>query len=482
MSNPYVQSRKGFKWSATSSLVKGVLGFLTVFALTYFLGPEKLGVISIIMVIYVFSETIVQFGISQSIISRGEIASRELSSIFWVNVAIGFVLFAGIFLLAPVFASLYDTPELTSYVKVLSLCFLIEPLGLVFRAILEKEIQFGVLEKINMLRTIVLSALAVLFVAIGLDVMGYVYALVVATAASVLMFAGYFIKKKIWFPSFHFSFAEIKSHYSFGIYVTLKQILNYAGRNLDELIIGFTLGLEVLGVYYFAKKTVGKPSQLLSASFSKVAFPFYAKLKDNKEKLTKSYYSLTHMVSALGMPAFVLGILAAPFAVPLIFGSEWQGSVFLIQIFGVIAFLDIVSLGFSAAVLYVFQKPRFVFLVDFIMTPISLLVIYVASLHSIELVILALLVTVFLKFIIMQWKANQVMGAHLFAYLKSFLVSFQNVIVASGVGLMSLWLLGFTGDLAKTLILVLPFSVVYVLLFLIRERHTFHNLKKLVKE
>ena len=96
MQDIYLKSKSGFKWAIFSKSIMGGIGLLMILFFTYYLGVEKLGTISILMVIYSLSEVLVQFGISQSIIARDENSNKELSSIFWTNLAIGFFIFSAL--------------------------------------------------------------------------------------------------------------------------------------------------------------------------------------------------------------------------------------------------------------------------------------------------------------------------------------------------------------------------------------------------
>ncbi len=478
MEKVYPKSKKGFKWTLLSNGIKGGLGFLLIFFLTKILGPEKIGIISILMVIYGLSENFVQFGISQSIISRDKTTKNELTSIFWANLFIGFSVFLIVNLIALQIANFYNQPNILIYIRILSIVFLIEPLDLVFRAILEKELNFPNLEKVNIIKYSILSISIIVFVFLGFDIFSYVYGIILSVLTSVFSFSFIFIKNKLWVPSFHFSFQEIKPHYSFGFYVTTKSFLTYVGRNFDELIVGKILGMEILGLYYFAKKIVEKPSQLLSASFSKVSFPMFVNLKSDASKLKKAYLNLTHIIASSGFLFFGGMIFLAPILIPIIFGAKWNGSIFLIQIFSVIAFLDIVSGGFSPYVLYVFNKPRFVMKVDLFLTPLRLFLIYLASLISIKVVVLVFFCIILSKMIILQNKANKNLSTNFREYLLNIKKPIQNLFIGSFGYLCSFFFLKNFFPRGSLLISGIIFVILYLLLSISREKEIMLLLKQ----
>ncbi len=476
MSNIYTKSKIGFKWTISSNVIKGALSFLTLLVLTYILGPKKLGIISILMVVYGLSETFVQFGISQSIIAREKNTKKELSSIFWTNFGIGASTFVLINFFSGSISSFYNQPELQLYIQILSFIFLIEPLDLVFRAILEKELRFPILERVNIIKSVTFGVFAIMLVFLGMDIMGYMLALILSITLSTLVFAFVFIKNKWWFPSFHFSFQEIKPHYSFGIYVTSKEFINYIGRNADELIVGKVLGLEVLGVYYFAKKFAEKPMKLIGSSFSKVTFPFYVKLRKDILKLKKAYLNLTHIVASFGFLIFGLIIVLIPYLLPLFFDVEWFGAIILIQLFSISAFFDLISRPFGSIALYAFNKPKTLFQIDLFLTPIRLLLIFLASLISIELAVITFVGVVIFKTLIIQSLANRYLMINFKEYFKVFNIPAQNAGI-SAVVIFLIWLLSPSfNNFIMLFLMGIPFFLFYITLFYCRDLLFFRNI------
>lgn len=426
MENIYKKSKKSFIWTTVSNGIKGGLGLLTLFVLTYYLGVEKMGIISILTVIYGFSETFVQFGISQSIIARENNTKKELTSIFWTNLVIGFFVFIIINLLALPISNFYNQPDLFLFIRVLSFIFLIEPLDLVFRAILEKNLDFSKLEKVNILRYSLFFLVVFILLSFNFGVISYVYGMIVSILISTLAFLFIFIRNKYWLPTFHYNFKEIKAHYSFGFYVTAKSFLNYAGRNFDELIVGKILGLEVLGLYHFAKNIVDKPVKLFSNSFSKVSFPFYSKFKNNIDDLKNYYLKFTEIISFFGI--FILGyvFVFSPSVINYFFDEIWHDSIILVQLFTLISFIYLLSTGFSTSIIYIFNKPQKVFYIDLIITPIRLTLVFLGALFDIRLVLIFLFFSILYKSILLQKIVNKKLNL---TFNKYFKIIFNNFIL-----------------------------------------------------
>lgn len=481
MEDVILKSKKGFKWALFGNLIKGGMVFLTLLFLTFYLGPEKMGLVSIILVIYGLSETFVQFGISQSIIAREKNTSEELSSIFWTNLGIGFFVFIIINLIANLLASFYNQPGLGLLIRFLSIIFLIEPLDLVFRAILEKELKFPLLEKINIIRSSTLGMGTIILVLLGFDIFGYVFAMILSILISTTLLAYVFLDKRIWFPKFHFRLNDIKGHYKFGFFVTAKSFLNYAGRNFDELIIGKVMGLEILGIYYFAKKIVEYPAKFFSISFSKVAFPLYSKLKSNILQLKKVYFNLTNLIANTGFFFFGLLIILTPFILPLFFDNKWNLAIIPIQIFSIIAFLSLISAGFMSSILYCFNNPKLLFKTDLLLTPLRLLIIYLATFINLNIVVLTYLISVITKLLILQIITNRYIKTNLKEYILNIKYPLINIIITLFLTFLIVNLFFLESLILKIFLITIIFIIIYINLILINQKKFILNIKKELK-
>lgn len=477
MDNIYSRSKTGFKWTLFSNIVKGGIGLFILLFLTHYLGPEGMGVISIIMVIYGLSETFVQFGISQSIIAREKNSDEELSSIFWTNMGIGILVFIVVNLIARRLAFFYDQPEVEFLTRVLSVVFIVEPLDLVFRAILEKELRFPVLEKTNIFRYVVLGLGTVILVIFGMGVLGYVIAMIFSIVLSTVVFAYIFVKEKIWFPKLHFRLSDIKEHYEFGFYVTMKSFLNYAGTHLDELVIGRILGVEILGLYYFAKDITRKTLELVRASLNKVTFPLFSQIRDDVKQFRRVYLVSVHAISWIGFLLFGLFVVASPIFLKFFAGPEWSDSIFLVQIFSLIAMLNLVFAGFSTSALYALERPDYLFKVDLGFTPLRLFLVFMMAFVSIEAVVFIFLLTTVAKVLLVQNEVNNYLIMSFKMYFSNLKIPIQNVV--------SSFLIFLVADAmvkAKSISLSVIPIVIFVLSFFtlswLRERDFIFMLKK----
>ncbi|EFH2925301.1 oligosaccharide flippase family protein, partial [Escherichia coli] len=81
------------KWSAISTIVVVLFGFLQITLLSRIIPPHQFGILTIIIAITLLAETLSDFGISNSIIQQKDIDDQQLSTLYWINVLFGIFVF-----------------------------------------------------------------------------------------------------------------------------------------------------------------------------------------------------------------------------------------------------------------------------------------------------------------------------------------------------------------------------------------------------
>ena len=160
------KSISGVKWTTLSSAVAAVVQIAQLIILTRFLTPSEYGVWGIISVLIGFSYVFVDMGISNAIIYFQDATREELSSLYWLNIMAGALVFLALCALAPFFAWFYQTNSLVTLVPIIGLTFLIIPFGQQYKVLFQKELQF---------RTIS-------FIEVGTKIAGFVIMLILLIA------------------------------------------------------------------------------------------------------------------------------------------------------------------------------------------------------------------------------------------------------------------------------------------------------------
>jgi O-antigen/teichoic acid export membrane protein len=136
---------------------------------------------------------------------------------------------------------------------------------------------------------------------------------------------------------------DLKSAVRFGSYQMGERLLNYAGWNIDKLVVGRMLGDGALGVYSIAYQLVIRPFSILSPVFSRVTLPLFSRIQNDDERLCRGYLQTVRTIALISFPIYIFLILAAHSIVNLLLGPKWFAAASLLGILGGLGF--VYSLG-----------------------------------------------------------------------------------------------------------------------------------------
>lgn len=327
---------RALKWSATGQFGVQLVRFGVGIVLARLLSPRDFGLIGMVTVITGFAGVFAEFGFGAALIQRKVVDDRELSSVFWLNVAIGALMSLLVFAAAPLVAAFYKEPGLRPVTMVLSALFVIRSLNIVQQTILARALNFRARTLIEF-ASVVISGI----VAITLAVRGYfVYSLVIQALVGPAITGLLLWVSSSWRPSFTFKWAAVAPLLGFSTHLVGSQVLNYWSRNLDNLLIGRFLGSASLGIYSRAYSVMMFPVQSISGMLSRVMFPSFSLIQDDKARVGRLFLRATRTIAAVTFPlCFGISAVAESFVLA-VFGAQWIGAVPILRILSIVAALQ----------------------------------------------------------------------------------------------------------------------------------------------
>lgn len=323
----------GIKWTTYSTVIVTILQLLQISILARFLDPSAFGLMALVMVVIGFSHAFLDMGISNAIIHKQEISHEQLSTLYWVNVLAGVLLFVIVCAVAPVVAAFYKEPELTHLTILVGVTFLMQPFGQQFMILWQKEMRFAEMAKIDINNKLVSLVVSVWFAYQGYGVYALVYGTLAGVAAQTTQFLVIGLREHQ--PSFVFRVEKIKEFMSFGAYQMGEKTVNYFNFQIDTILIGKLLGTEALGIYSIAKQLIMRPAQVFNPIITKVTFPAMAQIQENTERLKNIYLKTINYLSSANFPVYAFIFIFAADLVLVLFGEKWLAAVSIIQLLSV---------------------------------------------------------------------------------------------------------------------------------------------------
>ena len=298
--------------------------------------PSAYGIMGMAVVVIGFAGLFRDIGTSSAIVQRPDIDDGLLTSVFWLNLAMGIAVTGACWLTAPWAALFYREPALVGVLRVLGFAFLILSLANVHGALLVRHLQFGRIAIMEIAAGVAGLAAAITGAVLGAGVWSLVMNLLVNSAVSAVVL----IWARPWWPKLHFSWAEIRSVSGFGLNLSAFNVVNYFARNADNMLVGKYLGAEPLGFYGLAYNFMLFPLQAVAQTLGRVLFPAFAAMQGDHARLRQAYLRSSAAIAFFAFPLMTGVTILAPEVIAVLLGPHWAPAVPVLRILAPIGLLQ----------------------------------------------------------------------------------------------------------------------------------------------
>lgn len=295
------------------------------------LSPADFGLIAMVTAIVGIADLVRDFGLTGAIIQAKKLSERMWMSVMWLSVALGVVLTALIALSAPLIALLYDEQQLVVLTLAISPILLINGLSMPMQARVQRDLRFGTLANID-----VVSMLCGVGLGIGAALLGWgVWSLVVMSAAGQLYrLIALWVASRPRFGRPYIS-KEVLPLVTTGGSIFGVQLLNYAAKNFDNVIIGQQLGAATLGQYSRAYALYLLPMQQLNGTLGRVALPVLSKLQDDGDRYRRYIRGALMIIGYLTIPVYAVAAAVSSPLIAILLGPGWEQAATLFSLLAI---------------------------------------------------------------------------------------------------------------------------------------------------
>lgn len=280
-------------------------------------------------------------GMSTAIIHRQDTTKEQISSLYWLNIITGLVIFSLFWVSIPLIAQFYSEPRLPPLLRAVAIVFLIIPICSQFEILLQKELLFDALARRNIWASVGQTCVAITLAALGFGVWSLIYAFLVAAVLRVVLLLRVGFSR--YCPTIHFNWLDVKGYLRSGLFQIGERTAYYTSQRSDHMLIGSVLGAEALGNYSFAFNLVAQPLSRINPILTRVALPVFSQLQNDPVKLKIGYTKLVSILTTINAPLLIGLAVVAPWAVPTIFGSNWSQSIPILQILSLVTLLRTIN-------------------------------------------------------------------------------------------------------------------------------------------
>ncbi|NEO29036.1 MAG: lipopolysaccharide biosynthesis protein [Symploca sp. SIO3C6] len=307
-------------WLTGSQLIEKVLRLAATVVIARYLTKYDYGLVAMIMTTYEFTQVFTKIGIGGKLIQVEKHRLDELcNSAYWLNWVLSVSLFVIQCIASFGVAWFCDAPQLVLPICALATVYLITPVGRIQATLIQRENRMKITATINTLKMVLSNAIAAVFAVFGLGMWSLVLGKILVTPIDFIIS----LRCHPWRVSRKFTTEHWGEIFTFGRGILGAALLGKLRDQLDYLIIARFLGIEQLGIYYFAFNAGLGISQSIIQSIAVALYPHLCSLRFQWSQFKKRYFSSLKTISFIVIPFVLTQSILAPFYVPIVFGQKW---------------------------------------------------------------------------------------------------------------------------------------------------------------
>ena len=351
--NMAVKSIQGGVSLVLSEIGCNVFRLVGTVVLARLLTPEHFGLIGMVTALTAFAEMVKDLGLGTATIQQKEITHEQISTLFWINAGAGACFMLLLACAAPLISWFYGDTRLLWVSIAISSSFLFGGLTVQHQALLRRQMQFPRLALIQVLSTALSTVIGIVLAWKGFEYWALVWKEV--SRAVIQASATWFLSH--WLPGLPMRGVGVRTMLQTGSHVSGFNILAFASRNLDQVLLGKLWGAGPVGLYKQACQLLLLPTSLFSFPITYVMTPALSALQGDPERYRRYYKVVVSFLAFCYMPVVAYLAVYSESIVAIVLGEKWLASASVIRILAFAACVETVA-GTSGNVMITCGKTK----------------------------------------------------------------------------------------------------------------------------
>jgi O-antigen/teichoic acid export membrane protein len=314
------QVNRGVAWAAAAQAIIAITDLISqLMVLAFWVGSEDYGTAYGAIAFYTLLDTAADFGVTSALIQRDDHTPARVSTVFWFNLLVSTGLFMLLLVLGPLYGYVQGIPVLGWLLVAYGGKLLFQNVYAIPFALLRRELRFAEIAKVRIVAHLAESLGRIVFAALGATV--WCWTLAALTRAFV--FGVIMQIRHPFVPRFVFQPREVLDYMRFGLRTAASQILFRVYTSVDAPIVLYMFGKQAAGIYSAALFLVLEPVKTISNVVIDVAFPTFARLRNDARGLVGEFIKLTRLNLIAVLPIVVLILLVIPEFLRLLYSYKW---------------------------------------------------------------------------------------------------------------------------------------------------------------
>ena len=281
-----------------------------------YLGKYEFGVFAIVSAIINFLVYFSDIGLAAALIQKKEKPTDlDLKTTFTVQQILVFILIGIVFLLTPFLVSKYSLDfDGRMLLYALSVSLMLSSFKSIPSVLLERKLEFVKLVFPQILEQIIYNVVLVTLAMNGFGLVSFSVAVLIRGIVGLATI--YYLEP--WKPGIAFSRETLKSLFKFGIPYQINTFLATLKDDGMTIVLGAIIGPVGIGVLSFAQKIARLPLTFFMDTVTRVTFPAFSRLQDEKEHLERSVTRSIFFICLLIFPSLMGIVILSPILIKVI--------------------------------------------------------------------------------------------------------------------------------------------------------------------
>ena len=318
-----------FIWRFAERCGAQLVAFVVSVVLARILSPTDYGTVALMNVFITILNVFVNSGLANALIQKKNADDTDFSSVFYANMVFCLVIYALLFLAAPLIARINHHPEMTWMTRVLGLVLIVSGLKNVQIAYVSRTMQFKRFFFATLGGTIGAAVLGIWMATKGYGAWALIMQHLFNTVVDTIIL---WITVK-WKPKKVFSLQRLKGLFSYGWKLLVSSLLDTVYNNLRSLIIGIKYSSADLAFYSKGKHWPALAIENVNSSIDSVLLPTMSRVQDDpaavRNMTRRAIKTSTYVIAPVLMG---LCFVAEPLT-RLVLTEKWMPSVPYLRIF-----------------------------------------------------------------------------------------------------------------------------------------------------
>ena len=297
--------------------------------LARYLTLREYGITASFSIFTILSKTLIDGGLSVALVQKKDVSDKHFNSVFWFNLIMSVILYGVIWFLAPKIGEFLKENDITMVIRIISLVYIFNALGISQNAILLRDLNFKKQTILNLISLLISLVVALYCIYLDLGVYCIVYQLL----AQSLILNILLTLTSNWLPRFSFCMKSFLEMWYLGSRVLTVNLLNAIYTQLDGIFIGRLFQLRMLGIYSRGKNFTQVVNSIYVNSIQTLTFSLLSKSKneDNDTKFNFQHKMIfTHALFLLIIICCIISTNSEGI-IRILYGDKWINSSFYLS-------------------------------------------------------------------------------------------------------------------------------------------------------